>query len=653
MSAEATVGPAVVPGALAGATTVSAGALLKSQAVGTPAAATFSDGAAPAGFAAGIQLPAVEVAAEASAMDVLESVASQARMSYRVHDGQLVVQPIGVVTYAASAGANGPVIAKATAPAKSSVTVNGKMEPQTFVSEYVVCDGTTDVIPTGPVVEVHEERRLFFDSFAQGKTALAVAAPANGVSVAVGAMAVNAAGAACDVAVGAPVELGGRVLFEVGSVAVANCGAAAFVGLVDRALRSGQNAAPQSASQVFLGFQLSPAQGGGAQWQAVVDGALSGSPVAVNAGSTYTLRMRLFAPVHVRRTQVYHSRKYPASNGLGGRDIASWVSVHCEIEERWASGTKLWALAAQRVEASPSFGDAVVFRGTQATITLSSVKVAKGPDVEASYVSSAGERLLRFGAKRDGAEAWLHKNQVQLSWRPVAGDVLKLRYRTKGMSSATAVPSNAIASVGEQRKIVSVDAPVARCSEDCENAATALVGDASDPGALLQADVLDATASMGTNIWPGDAVTFGMESGTVREVTITPFSMRGEVFQMKLKLANDGAIPVAVKASSVSPSIEAARSVAGTTYPPDLTDVQVTGVSATAVEIDCGALASGGSVEVRSTTDGFGNSTGLLLRGSSAQLSLPRSGRTEEFYLRQLDANGNYSREMTMVRTCL
>ncbi len=79
LSAEATVGPAVVPGALAGATTVSAGAQLQSQAVGTAAAATFSDGAAPAGFAAGIQLPAVEVAAEASAMDVLESVASQAR----------------------------------------------------------------------------------------------------------------------------------------------------------------------------------------------------------------------------------------------------------------------------------------------------------------------------------------------------------------------------------------------------------------------------------------------------------------------------------------------------------------------------------------------------------------------------------------------
>ncbi len=147
----------------------------------------------------------------------------------------IVVQPMGIVTYAASVGANGPVIAKAMAPAKSSVTVHGRMEPQTPVSEYVVCDGTTAAIPTGPVVEFDEERPLFFDSFAQGKTALAVASPANGVSVAVGAMAVNAAGAANDVAVGSPVELGGgRVLFEVGSVAVANCGAAAFVGFVDR-----------------------------------------------------------------------------------------------------------------------------------------------------------------------------------------------------------------------------------------------------------------------------------------------------------------------------------------------------------------------------------------------------------------------------------
>ena len=96
------------------------------------------------------------------------------------------------------------------------------------------------------------------------------------------------------------------------------------------------------------GFEVAP-NGGGAQVNAVIGGAVVGTAMAVNATSKYAFRTRMYAPAHVRKTQVYHSGKHPSGSGLGGRDVGSWISVACEALETLANGTtRLWVLGTQQ-----------------------------------------------------------------------------------------------------------------------------------------------------------------------------------------------------------------------------------------------------------------------------------------------------------------
>jgi hypothetical protein len=56
-------------------------------------------------------------------------------------------------------------------------------------------------------------------------------------------------------------------------------------------------------------------------------------------------------------------------------------------------------------------------------------------------------------------------------------------------------------------------------------------------------------------------------------------------------------------------------------------------------------------VEVRTDVDGWGNSAGRVTTTASAQITLARSGSsTDEYFLKQVDSNGRYSRELSAVR---
>jgi len=66
-----------------------------------------------------VELPAIEVVADASVAETLDAVASQARLSYRVHDGALTVTAVGAVEHdvAQAAGAQVAVASPAVAAA--------------------------------------------------------------------------------------------------------------------------------------------------------------------------------------------------------------------------------------------------------------------------------------------------------------------------------------------------------------------------------------------------------------------------------------------------------------------------------------------------------------------------------------------------------
>ncbi len=278
----------------------------------------------------------------------------------------------------------------------------------------------------------HESRKTFEDLFANGTTALAIAGQTAAVAVGNGEMSVNAT-AQCEVAVGAPIECGGRVLLEIDGCAIGSVGAAALMGFFDAAF-----AGTPAMGNCVAGFEVTP-NGAGAQVQAVIGGAVTGTAMAVNATSKYALRVRMYAPAHVRKTQVYHGAGYPAGSGLGGREVPSWISAVCEVTETPANGTtRVSVLGAAQSASSPSYANAVVVSGTKVAMTVGKVRVARGPALDARYVTGGTERVLRVGTKADGAEAWLSKGDVVLGFAPAAGDVLKLRYRMSGTATASA-----------------------------------------------------------------------------------------------------------------------------------------------------------------------------------------------------------------------
>jgi len=81
---------------------------------------------------------------------------------------------------------------------------------------------------------------------------------------------------------------------------------------------------------------------------------------------------------------------------------------------------------------------------------------------------------------------------------------------------------------------------------------------------------------------------------------------------------------------------------------PNLTQAQVTQVTSTTVSVDAGTTPSGGGIEVRTHDHGWGpsNDRNLLGRFSGHVFSLPRLGRTQNYFLRLYDTSSppRYSR---------
>ena len=82
---------------------------------------------------------------------------------------------------------------------------------------------------------------------------------------------------------------------------------------------------------------------------------------------------------------------------------------------------------------------------------------------------------------------------------------------------------------------------------------------------------------------------------------------------------------------------------------PDLTSAAITNVSSTTVTVDAGFTPGAGEgIEVRSTDAGWGrdNDRNLAGRFTSSSFSLPRFGRSQDYFLRRYDSSSppKYSR---------
>jgi hypothetical protein len=205
--------------------------------------------------------------------------------------------------------------------------------------------------------------------------------------------------------------------------------------------------------------------------------------------------------------------------------------------------------------------------------------------------------------------------------------------------------------------------PGARTDVDCENAALAILDDATKPAWLgvyeTWSDFLPGAAA---DIFPGDAITASVPSrgaafsAIVREVGIQIADPADDRSLYTIGFANDLASPLAIEYESSATTIPLQdmppllqTEQVGDYYQADLTEAEIAGVTSTTVQVDAGlAPGDGLGIEVRGNDYGWGqaNDRNLLGRFTTQTFSLPRLARTQNYFLRLYDGSSppRYSR---------
>jgi len=252
---------------------------------------------------------------------------------------------------------------------------------------------------------------------------------------------------------------------------------------------------------------------------------------------------------------------------------------------------------------------------------------------------------------------------------PPLNALIVASYRGSGRAVAEVQNAASIAALaggsddGVRGVVRVMKAPSARTQADCENAALAILDDAAGAAwAGSYATWSDFLPGDAEDIFPGDAVAVsvpsrGAEFGAiVRQVTIAMEDPANDRGMYTIEFANDLAKPLAfeeAESATVVPlqdlPVVLATSQVGSYYLADLTDAQVTAVTATTVSVDVGvSVGSGLGVEVRAHDYGWGvaNDRNLIGRFTVQTFTLARLARSQTYFMRLYDGSSppRYSR---------
>jgi hypothetical protein len=208
---------------------------------------------------------------------------------------------------------------------------------------------------------------------------------------------------------------------------------------------------------------------------------------------------------------------------------------------------------------------------------------------------------------------------------------------------------------GTRSMVARVTWPPPRTSLDCEQAARALLDDLTQAGYSGEYQSWVGSLPQGaSDVQPGEqwtisAPSFGLGCvAIVREVEITFENLSDDYAVFTLKLANDAAQPftmrfVRAKHNALITVVSSNLQDNVSARPAGLPDARITNWGATALTLDAGtAPGPGGGIEVRVEGDwGWGTamSRNLIGRYTGQTMTLPNTGVTQAFYLRQYDAS--------------
>jgi hypothetical protein len=299
----------------------------------------------------------------------------------------------------------------------------------------------------------------------------------------------------------------------------------------------------------------------------------------------------------------------------------------------------------------------------EAHISLAEVRTALP---SASYVTQL------VGALSNGAECEITSSpslDFYPAYVPALNELIVASYRGSGRAVAQIENAASVASLqngaddGTRGAVRVAKNPRARTDVDCETAALAILDDATGSAWSghyeTWSDFLPGAAQ---DIFPGDAITVSVPSreasftAIVREVEIQIADLADDRGFYTIGFANDLAAPLGIEygASATTIALQGMPPLLETTqvgayYQLDLTDVQITAVTSTTVQVDAGvAPASGSGIEVRAHDFGWGqaNDRNLLGRFSTQVFSLARLAKTQNYFLRLYDGSSppKYSR---------
>jgi len=581
--------------------------------------------------------------------------------AYRVLDGAVSMQPVGTVTHALSDGDGTlQVAALKTTQVKelaNDVTVSGDEEPSVYVTETFAGDGTTTVFqlsedPFKPKTTANSSL-LLTDSFNESvldTQIWQIADPgshlglsSNGLTMTGG----NGLDGQTTLTAIDPVEMGGTLVIEAGSLQLGGASAGVVCGLYSGTTES---------ANCFVGYNVRQS-GGNTVAVPFVNGAEVGTVFTLVEGHIYTLRIRLHCVEVQRVLQAYYAMVDGAVQSFGGGLVAAPMSVVFDLQDLGdASDTPATVLYDGAVTSSPASCSFVAVNSVQLIGSMGYCRITQtGSGWVVSTLPSGVQATQLIGVAGEGVDCKISsagKVTFFTGQVPIAGELITVTYRVQQravarLENAASIAAEAAGGMpGTAQWLGKVMKPEARSSMDCESAALAVLSFATSRAAAVSGTYVAVNPA---DVWPGDVLAITSNGQTmsvvVRSVKIVDGMACPEVLTYSMAFANDWAeglgltLSETIAANALLP--QTALTAPGNVLA-NLQQLQVVSATGTALQVDAGmAPPAGGGFEVRRRDGDFGPGVDqdLVLRSPVRSFSIPREGQIEHYYVRMYDGS--------------
>jgi hypothetical protein len=586
--------------------------------------------------------------------------AALARAGYRVLDGKLSLTPIGTVVHQCSEEDGTLSLASLTVSRSkmlvNDVTLCGEEEPATYATEFFLGDGITSAFDLSghPFSATGSNAMVIEDGFigpAIDPRTWQIADPGFHFSLSAAGLTISGGSGfegQTNLIAQSAVEIGGGLLVEATGMMLAAFSDGLLLGLCDGAVLE---------SNYFAGFRVKQAAGN-VSIVPIAGGAENGVTFAVNPGSLYTLRLRVYCAEHQRVQESFYSVGDDGLKMFGGSLNAGSASLLMEIQET-INGIPAPAVVLYdgSIGQAPAVCSLVLVDSSNISGSVKSVRVTTPTAAWVETCPAGGG----WATRRLGASAADGDCIVETSGRvrfyptaiPSNGERISVRYRTGKRAIARVTQQGATGDGGDVASCLTgtLSEPTARSSNDCENGARALLNASCSRSSAMAGkyamNVLEGAIERGEDVWPGDALAITSPSSAldaqvvVREVLVEMLSVSPQVLQYKIDFANDWAQELSLKVSSAVPSDAWLPAPTDSAVIEDLAPLTVS-VNGASIAVDAGVtppLNGGFEVRRRDWAFGPGANSDLVLRSPVQHFSIPRWAACEQYYVRMYDGS--------------